>query len=333
MPSRIALAVIGWISVSTSILAYDAGDEVGPLVRSLWLVQRFGTAESVLPANDQRVKGQLAKALGKENFLTSTGVQALMESSTFTRLAGADGKLDQSEVKKALEVDMPESRKRLSAKVAAHADFLTTSFDMIDDAHQKAGQRLVEWIVKNHKPGQPLHITVVCTGNSRRSILGSTMGNIAASYYGMPEVRFHSGGTAPSAFNSRTIAALKEVGVGVEPTGNEAPRGEPKTANPIYRVRWGQADDPSTESLEFSKTYFDASNPQSGFAALLVCSEADAECPLVKGASSRISMPYLDPKIYDGSPFESAKYAERRDDIGRLMMSVMMQVRNRLAHP
>lgn len=41
-------------------------------------------------------------------------------------------------------------------------------------------------------------------------------------------------------------------------------------------------------------------------------------------------MPYLDPKIYDGSRFEKVKYAERRDDIGRLMMSVMMQARNRL---
>ena len=41
-------------------------------------------------------------------------------------------------------------------------------------------------------------------------------------------------------------------------------------------------------------------------------------------------MPYLDPKIYDDSTYESLKYAERRDDIGRLMLSVMMQVRNRL---
>ncbi len=74
----------------------------------------------------------------------------------------------------------------------------------------------------------------------------------------------------------------------------------------------------------------DPSNPQEGFAALMVCGEADAACPVVKGASIRISMPYLDPKIYDGSIYESSKYSERRDDIGRLMLSVMMQVRNRL---
>ena len=38
----------------------------------------------------------------------------------------------------------------------------------------------------------------------------------------------------------------------------------------------------------------------------------------------------VNPKIYDDSTYEALKYAERRDDIGRLMLSVMMQVRNRL---
>jgi hypothetical protein len=41
-------------------------------------------------------------------------------------------------------------------------------------------------------------------------------------------------------------------------------------------------------------------------------------------------MPYLDPKIYDDGSYEATKYAERRDDMGRMMLSVMMRVRNRL---
>ena len=305
-----------------------AGEDVGPLVRLLWLVQRFGTTEAIGPENDQKLKGTLSKALGKEVTLTAPGLRGLMEPSTFDRLAGADGKLDAEELRDALAADVPESRKRLNPKVVAHADLLTTSFDMIDEAHAAAGRELAQWIVKEYRPGQPLHVTVICTGNSRRSILGSTMGNVAAAYYGMPEVRFHSGGTAPSAFNTRTIASLKEIGVEVEPTGAEAPRGEPKTVNPVYRVRWGGS---GMEATEFSKVYSDAANPQSGFAALMVCGEADAGCPFVKGAALRVSMPYLDPKIYDDSQFEASKYAERRDDIGRLMLDVMMQARNRLA--
>ena len=205
---------------------------------------------------------------------------------------------------------------------------------MIDEAHRLAGSKLVEWIAKNYRPGTPLDVVVVCTGNSRRSILGATMGNVAAAYYGMPEIRFHSGGTAPTACNSRTVKTLKEIGVEVEPTGKEAARGEPQTANPVYRIRWGSPGDtggPTMEATEFSKHYDDPANPQNGFAALMVCGEADAGCPFVKGSSLRVSMPYLDPKIYDGGSLESAKYAERRDDMGRLMLSVMMQARQRIA--
>ena len=165
-----------------------------------------------------------------------------MDPSTFEKLAGADGKLDAAEVRKALDADVPdEPRAAATRRSRAHADLLTTSFDMIDEPHREAGAKLADWIAKNYRPGKPLHVTVVCTGNSRRSILGATMGNVAAAYYGMPEVRFHSGGTAPTAFNPRTVACLKEIGVEVEPTGAEAPRGEPKTANPIYRVRWGES--------------------------------------------------------------------------------------------
>jgi arsenate reductase (thioredoxin) len=277
-----------------------AGDDVGPLVRSLWLVQRYGISESVKPQNDQKTKGKLAKALGKEAILTAVGVQGLMEPTTFARLAGTDGRLDPDEVRSALESDAPESRKRLFPKLLAHSDMQTTSFDMIDERHREAGDRLVDWIARNYKPGQPLHATMICTGNSRRSILGATMGNVAAAYYGMPEIRFHSGGTAPTAFNPRTITTLNNVGVEIETTGKEAPRGEPKTANPLYLVRWGQSGDPAMEAFEFSKNYHDPSNPQQGFAALMFCGEADAACPLVKGASLRNLMPYLDPKIYDG---------------------------------
>jgi hypothetical protein len=310
-----------------------ASDDAGALVRNLWLIQRHGTAQAVSPQNDQKTKGTLAKALGKEGILTPTGVRGLMDPSTFARLAGADGKLDASEVRAIVEADVPESRKRLFSKIVAHADLLTTSFDMIDEQRRQAGDMLADWITRSFKPGQPLHVTVVCTGNSRRSILGATMGNIAAAYYGMPLVRFHSGGTAPTAFNPRTIASLREIGLEIEPQGGEAPRGEPNTANPMFVVRWGRSGEPALEAVEFSKPYFDASNPQHGFAALLVCGEADAACPVVKGASLRISMPYLDPKIYDDSKYEAMKYAERRDDIGRLMLCVMMQVRNRLGQP
>ncbi len=309
--------------------AVSSAGAPGPFVSALWLVQRYGTADAVDVRNDQRLKAVLAKGL-KDSALTLPELEGLMDPATFKTLAGSDATLDTAEIAQAIGSDAPPSRSRLAPAIRAYAELLTTSFDMIDEAHREPGAKLAEWISANYRPGKPLHVTVVCTGNSRRSILGATMGNIAAAYYGMPEVQFHSGGTAPSACNSRTVAALKAIGVVVEPTGKEAPRGEPQTANPIYRVVWGDSGEPTMEASEFSKIYSDSANPQAGFAALMVCSEADAGCPFVKGAALRLSMPYLDPKIYDGSPFEVAKYAERRDDIGRLMLSVFMQARRKL---
>ena len=77
------------------------------------------------------------------------------------------------------------------------------------------------------------------------------------------------------------------------------------------------------EATEFSKTYFDAANPQQGFAALMVCGEADAACPVRQGCRR----PHLDalpgPEDLRRQHLRSRiKYAERRDDIGRLMLSV-----------
>ena len=151
------------------------------------------------------------------------------------------------------------------------------------------------------------------------------MGNIAASYYGLPKIRFFSGGTTPSAFNACAISTLKEIGVEIEPSGLEL-RAAPREANPIrIRVRRGKQQ----ETQEFSKLY-SAACIRKDFAAILVCSEADAACPTVIGASSLQSAPYMDPKMYDGAPFEAAKYAERRDDMGRFMLNVLMQANRRL---
>jgi arsenate reductase len=147
-----AIKIIRWftpILILAPAARCLAGDDAGPLVRSLRLVQRFGKSEAVAPENDQKLKGTLFKALGKEGTLNATGVRGIMDPATFARLAGTDGKLDASEVREALDADMPESRKRLDPKVAAHADLLTTSFDMIDETHVQAGRSLVDWIAAN----------------------------------------------------------------------------------------------------------------------------------------------------------------------------------------
>jgi protein-tyrosine-phosphatase len=306
-----------------ALFALPEANDVGPLVRALWLVQHYGTPEALDPKYDQRMKGLLAKAIAKDGTITLSELGGRMDAETFNKLAGSDGKLDSAEISRALDAAVPESRSRLAPRLREHADYLCTTFDRIDEPHREAGEKLARWIAANYQPGRPLPVMAVCTANSRRSFLCSSMGNLAAAYYGMPEIRFHSGGVAASAFNERAISALKAIGFAIEPTGSEAERGDPKTANPVFRLSWGEG----LETSAFSKPYTDKANPQSDFVAVMVCSEADDACPVVKGAALRISMPYADPKIFDDSAYESAKYAERRDDMGRLMLAVMMQAR------
>lgn len=227
--------------------------------------------------------------------------------------------------------ERPVAPSPLLPPVASYASSIAGAVgDGSDAPHAGAADRLADWIAGNFRPGEPLSIVVVCTGNSRRSILGATLGNVASAHFGMPEVRFSSGGTDPSAFNPRTVNALRAVGIEVSPTGDLASPGPDGEPNPIYRIRWGAGGGASAEAIEFSKRYDDPSNPRSGFAALMVCDEADASCPSVPGASLRLSIPFADPKEADGTPEEASRYAERRDDLARLMARALSRAKERL---
>ena len=216
----------------------------------------------------------------------------------------------------------PELQNKIIPAITNHLKSISKDGISIDTIHEKAQKELVKVIAEQYQSGKELSIILICTGNSRRSMMGAAMGNASAAYLGFSDLRFYSGGTTPSAFNSRSIRALKEVGFKIEPTGEKAkldPKGED---NPFYQVSW--VKDQGWNCIEFSKHYSDPKNPQKDFIALMVCDEADSACPVViMGATKRISLPFADPKAFDGKPEEAAKYSERRDDIGRFMLSTL----------
>jgi arsenate reductase (thioredoxin) len=297
-----------------------------PVVTTLRFVQHYGLAKALTPEKDRKLKTDLLSQLLKYGGLPKELNADLFDAATFQKIAGEKRGFTLEAMEEWNLKSLPETRKAMNEKLRQHVELLTTQFDMIGEQHQKATAEFADWIAANYEAGKPLAAMTVCTGNTRRSMLGSTMGNVAAAYYGFRDLKFYSGGTYPIAFNPRTIFALTSIGVEIEATGEQAPRGEAGEQNPIYRVRWGKG----LEITEFSKLYSDAFNPQKDFAALMVCSDADDSCPKVKGATLRLSVPYLDPKTFDGASFEAAKYAERRDDIGRFMLNALMQARRKL---
>ena len=324
-----SVLAIGLLLFPLSLRAEERRPD-SPFLNLLWLIHATGAPEAADPAHDAQTKAKIAAAFGKGKPLTLQTADGLITPETFARLAGDDDQLDPLEVQQFLDRQIPPSRKALHPALASHARLLTTGFDQIGESRRESMRDLVTWIVENYKPGEELPLVFICTGNSRRSMLGSSLGNLAATHYGLGSIRCYSGGTKPSAFNQRTIATLREIGFVIEPTGKRAESGA-DVANPIYKVCCGDSVQGSPqEFFEFSKRFDDPQNPQNGFAAIMVCSEADAACPSVPGAGIRISLPYLDPKLYDDTEFEQRKYAERRDDIGRTLMAVLMQARLKL---
>lgn len=182
-------------------------------------------------------------------------------------------------------------------------------FGFIPEARQQELAELGDYIAQKLQSGQVVKLTVICTHNSRRSHIGQLWLAAAAAYYGIEGVATFSGGTEATAFNPRAVAAMRRAGFDI--SGPEA------EANPRYTARMGAG---LPEMVLFSKRYDDPGNPQQGFAAIMVCSDADEACPFIPGAEKRFPIRYDDPKAFDGTPQEAAAYDERCRQIGREML-------------
>jgi len=166
--------------------------------------------------------------------------------------------------------------------------------------------QLTRFIQAKKKMNASIDLNFICTHNSRRSHIAQLWAQAAAAYYGIKNVRCFSGGSEATAFNPRAVKAMQDAGFSITKTKE----GE----NPVYEVRYSDSEKPV---IAFSKTYDDPFNLTKDFAAIMTCSHADENCPLVLGASERIALTYNDPKEFDGTPKETEKYAERVHQIGR----------------
>ena len=155
-------------------------------------------------------------------------------------------------------------------------------------------------------------ITVICTHNSRRSHLGQVMLKAAAAYKQIDGIQIYSGGTEATAFNPRMVLALQSAGFRI----NQLDTSE----NPKYYIPISDSD--FSLDIFYSKRYNESYNPQKDFIALLVCSQAETACPYVEGAFKRISLPYDDPKDFDGTEKEAEAYNVKIREIGREMLYV-----------
>ncbi|MCB0481575.1 MAG: protein-tyrosine-phosphatase [Flavobacteriales bacterium] len=174
-------------------------------------------------------------------------------------------------------------------------------------------QKVIDFIQSKRNENKPVKLNFICTHNSRRSQLAQVWALLASHYFSI-EAECYSGGVEVTAFNDRAVLALETDGVrfSVEQNGQ----------NPIYKLNLqGQG------VSFFSKDYTHKSNPTHGFAAIMTCSHADENCPFIPGAELRISLTYNDPKDFDGSEMEKAKYLERSREIAKELVYIFSKVK------
>lgn len=184
------------------------------------------------------------------------------------------------------------------------ADFLLSQADKLQPStgHAKALDDLAAYISRKFSEGQTPQLNFVCTHNSRRSHMSQIMAQVLAAHLKL-DIKTWSGGTEATEFHANAVNALRELGVQIEKIS--------EGANARYRVTTGLV-----VSEAFSKKFSAPPNPQKDFAAIMVCSSADAGCPFVPGADVRISLPFKDPKVSDGTEAQASVYRERALQIG-----------------
>ncbi|HTJ50037.1 MAG TPA: hypothetical protein VL443_11320 [Cyclobacteriaceae bacterium] len=193
---------------------------------------------------------------------------------------------------------------------------LTKEFDLIPAERKEILEELSVFIESRVKANQPVYLNFICTHNSRRSHLSQLWAQAAAYYYDISNVHCFSGGTEATAFNPRAVKAMREAGFQITVIKD--------SDNPVYEVRFAMDAKPV---IAFSKKYDDPFNHNTDFAAIMTCSHADENCPMVLGASKRIAITYNDPKDFDGTPQEAEKYKERVLQIGREILFTFSQVK------
>ena len=189
-------------------------------------------------------------------------------------------------------------------------------FKQISEDRKAVLQPLIDFIQIKVDSKLETRLNLICTHNSRRSHLSQVWAQTAAAYYDIKNVSCYSGGTEATALFPMAAETLKDSGFNIK-TLSEG-------SNPVYSIKYSADELPI---IGFSKTYDDDFNPESGFAAIMTCSQADGGCPFIAGAEKRIPITFEDPKISDGTPQQKEIYLERSLQIGTEMFYVFSQIK------
>ncbi|MBT8393261.1 MAG: protein-tyrosine-phosphatase [Flavobacteriaceae bacterium] len=186
----------------------------------------------------------------------------------------------------------------------------------ISDKRKEVLEPLIEYIQQKVNDKVDINLNLICTHNSRRSHLSQVWSQTMASFYNIKNVRSYSGGTEATAMFPMVAKTLIKNGFQVKTLSEDN--------NPVYSIKFSDNEHPV---IGFSKKFDDDFNPKSDFAAIMTCSHADENCPIVMGCDIRIPVTFEDPKNFDGTPQQEEKYLERSLQIATEMKYVFSKIK------
>lgn len=192
----------------------------------------------------------------------------------------------------------------------------TASRRSITDERKEVLQPMIEFIQNKLKNNQPILLNFICTHNSRRSHLSQIWAQTMAYYFDIPNVNCYSGGTESTALFPKVVETLNEQGFEIINLS--------EGKNPVYALKY---DKNALPIIGFSKTYFHDFNPKTDYAAVVTCSSADENCPVVLGAEKRLAIRYEDPKVFDGTTEMDKKYWDKSLEIASEMYFVFSKIK------
>ena len=204
----------------------------------------------------------------------------------------------------------------LLEQVKKYTENLKERFAEISDDRKIILCELSDYVSSKLKKNEDVNLIFICTHNSRRSHMAQIWAQTSAEYYSIDKIKCYSGGTEATEFNANAIKAVSDAGFKVIR--------KDESKNPLYLVYFSEDKYPVEA---YSKVYYYEKNPQKDFAAIITCSDADQNCPVVLGSIARFSLRYDDPKEYDGTDLESEKYMERFAQIGTELLFAFREIK------
>ena len=160
-----------------------------------------------------------------------------------------------------------------------------------------------------------LNFLFVCTHNSRRSQFANVWAEIAATYYNLNSIKSYSCGTEKSIVSKNTIQTLKDLGIRIE--------NHPTITN-AFHAFYGK----ELFIDVFSKKYSDPTISKEATIAIMTCSDADQNCPIIPYAKNRISLNFKDPKRFDNTSSFKMEYQKTAKEIAREIFYIFSKLKS-----